>query len=55
MAAVIFEGSFVVGGMGFVMKPSEDLPLSFNLGVQGYTGRREASPEAAISCMCFNE
>ena len=26
---------------GLTLKPSKDLPLSFDLGVQGYVGKRE--------------
>ncbi len=30
-----------MGELGLVMKPSEDLPLSINLGVQGYAGQKQ--------------
>ena len=29
------------GELGLSLKPSPDLPLSFDLGVSGYTGKRE--------------
>jgi outer membrane autotransporter protein len=35
------KGSTGVGELGFTLKPSPTLPLSFDLGVQGYTGKRE--------------
>jgi outer membrane autotransporter protein len=35
------RGGTGVGEIGFNFKPSPDLPLSFDLGVQGYTGKRE--------------
>jgi hypothetical protein len=30
-----------MGELGLSLKPSQNLPLSFDLGVQGYTGNRE--------------
>ena len=30
-----------MGEMGAVLKPSKDLPLSINLGVQGYVGQKQ--------------
>jgi hypothetical protein len=30
-----------MGELGLTLKPSPTRPLSFDLGVQGYTGRRE--------------
>jgi hypothetical protein len=30
-----------MGELGLSLKPSQSLPLSFDLGVQGYTGKRE--------------
>ncbi len=41
VAAPSFEGSSGMGELGLVMKPSEDLPLSINLGVQGYLGQKQ--------------
>jgi autotransporter-associated beta strand protein len=35
------EGDTGMGEFGFSLKPSQTLPLSFDLGVQGYTGMRE--------------
>ena len=35
------EGSTGIGEIGLTLKPSKDLPLSFDLGVQGYVGKRE--------------
>ncbi|MDR2488179.1 MAG: hypothetical protein LBD42_01555 [Desulfovibrio sp.] len=29
------------GELGFTVKPSQTLPLSFDLGVHGYVGKRE--------------
>jgi len=34
-------GSTGVGELGLTLKPSKTLPLSFDLGVQGYVGKRE--------------
>ena len=34
-------GSTGIGELGLNLKPSKDLPLSFDLGVQGYLGKRE--------------
>ena len=41
VAAPSFEGSSGMGELGLVMKPSETMPLSFNLGVQGYVGQKQ--------------
>jgi hypothetical protein len=30
-----------MGELGFTLKPSATLPLFFDLGVQGYAGKRE--------------
>jgi len=35
------RGDTGIGELGFTLKPSQTLPLSFDLGVQGYTGKRE--------------
>ena len=35
------EGGTGVGELGITLTPSQDLPLSFDLGVQGYVGTRE--------------
>ncbi|MDR0827097.1 MAG: hypothetical protein LBN33_04340 [Desulfovibrio sp.] len=35
------KGGTGIGELGFSFKPSQKLPLSFDLGVQGYTGKRE--------------
>jgi hypothetical protein len=35
------RGSTGIGELGLTLKPSKNLPLSFDLGVQGYTGKRE--------------
>jgi outer membrane autotransporter protein len=35
------RGDTGIGELGVVLKPSKDLPLSFDLGVQGYVGKRE--------------
>ena len=35
------KGSTGIGELGFTLKPSATLPLSFDLGVQGYVGKRE--------------
>ena len=41
VAAPSFEGSSGMGELGLMMKPSEDMPLSVNLGVQGYVGQKQ--------------
>ncbi|MDO4840592.1 MAG: autotransporter outer membrane beta-barrel domain-containing protein, partial [Desulfovibrionaceae bacterium] len=41
VAAPSFEGSSGMGELGLMMKPSDDLPLSINLGVQGYVGQKQ--------------
>ena len=35
------QGDTGMGEIGLSLKPSKDLPLSFDLGVQGYVGKRE--------------
>ncbi|MDO4840366.1 MAG: autotransporter outer membrane beta-barrel domain-containing protein, partial [Desulfovibrionaceae bacterium] len=40
LASPSFEGDTGIGELGITMTPSETLPLSFNLGVQGYTGQK---------------
>lgn len=35
------KGGTGIGELGFTLKPSSDSPVSFDLGVQGYTGLRE--------------
>jgi outer membrane autotransporter protein len=35
------DGGTGVGELGLTLTPSKTLPLSFDLGVQGYTGKRE--------------
>lgn len=35
------KGDTGIGELGFNLKPSQTLPLSFDLGIQGYTGMRE--------------
>ncbi|GHV50968.1 hypothetical protein FACS1894168_2770 [Deltaproteobacteria bacterium] len=35
-------GSTGIGELGLSLKPSQTLPLSFDLGVQGYVGKRES-------------
>ncbi|MDL2268049.1 autotransporter-associated beta strand repeat-containing protein, partial [Desulfovibrio sp. OttesenSCG-928-G15] len=35
------KGSTGIGELGLTVKPSQNLPLTFDLGVQGYTGKRE--------------
>ncbi len=41
VAAPSIEGSSGMGELGLMMKPSEDVPLSINLGVQGYVGQKQ--------------
>ena len=36
-----FEGSSGMGELGIAMKPTDALPLSFSLGVQGYVGQKQ--------------
>ncbi len=52
VAAPSFEGSSGMGELGIAMKPTEALPLSFNLGVQGYVGRKQG---IAGSCSMMYE
>ncbi len=40
VAAPSFEGDTGIGELGLAMTPSESLPLSINLGVQGYVGKK---------------
>ena len=40
LASPSFEGDTGIGELGITMTPSETLPLSFNLGVQGYVGQK---------------
>ena len=35
------KGGTGIGELGLTLKPSKTLPLSFDLGVQGYAGKRE--------------
>jgi outer membrane autotransporter protein len=35
------QGDSGIGELGLSLKPSQTLPLSFDLGVQGYVGKRE--------------
>jgi hypothetical protein len=35
------RGDTGIGEIGFTLKPSATIPLSFDLGLQGYTGVRE--------------
>jgi hypothetical protein len=32
-----------IGELGMTLKPSKKLPLSFDVGVQGYVGKREGA------------
>ena len=41
MQAPSMRGDTGIGELGLLLKPSQTLPLSFDLGVQGYTGKRE--------------
>ncbi|MDO4840854.1 MAG: autotransporter outer membrane beta-barrel domain-containing protein [Desulfovibrionaceae bacterium] len=41
VAAPSFKGSSGMGELGLMMKPTEELPLSINLGVQGYVGQKQ--------------
>jgi outer membrane autotransporter protein len=41
IAAPSLRGDTGIGELGLTLKPSKDLPLSFDLGVQGYAGKRE--------------
>jgi outer membrane autotransporter protein len=41
LPAPSLRGNTGIGELGFTLKPSLNLPLSFDLGVQGYTGKRE--------------
>jgi len=34
-------GGTGIGELGLTLKPGKNLPLSFDLGVQGYVGKRE--------------
>ena len=41
VAAPSLEGSSGMGELGIIMKPAETLPLSINLGVQGFVGQKQ--------------
>jgi hypothetical protein len=41
LASPSLKGDTGMGEFGLTLKPSSTLPLSFDLGVQGYTGKRE--------------
>ncbi|MDL2317215.1 autotransporter domain-containing protein, partial [Desulfovibrio sp. OttesenSCG-928-A18] len=41
ISAPDLEGDTGIGEIGFSLKPTMDLPLTFDLGVQGYVGQRE--------------
>ena len=41
IAAPSLRGGTGIGELGLTLKPSKTLPLSFDLGVQGYVGKRE--------------
>ena len=41
VAAPSFEGSSGIGELGIMMRPSDDVPLSTNHGVQGYVGKKQ--------------
>ena len=41
VAAPSLEGSSGMGELGIIMKPAESLPLSINLGVQGFVGQKQ--------------
>ncbi len=41
VAAPSFEGSSGMGELGLVMRPTVSVPLSLNLGVQGYVGQKQ--------------
>ena len=41
VAAPSFEGSSGIGELGIMMRPSDEVPLSINLGVQGYVGKKQ--------------
>ncbi|MDO4839948.1 MAG: autotransporter domain-containing protein, partial [Desulfovibrionaceae bacterium] len=40
VSAPSFRGGSGMGELGLMMKPTESLPLSINLGVQGYVGQK---------------
>ena len=52
VAAPSFEGSSGMGELGLKMKPSEEVPLSINLGVQGYVGQKQG---VSGNCMVMYE
>ena len=41
IASPSLEGDTGIGELGIKMTPSESLPLSVNLGVQGYVGQKQ--------------
>ncbi len=41
VAAPSFEGSSGMGELGIAMLPTDTLPLTFSLGVQGYVGKKQ--------------
>ena len=52
VAAPSFEGDTGIGELGITMTPSESLPLSINLGVQGYVGQKRG---VSGNCMLMYE
>ena len=40
-AGASLRGDTGIGELGLAFTPSQTLPLSFDLGVQGYVGKRE--------------
>jgi outer membrane autotransporter protein len=43
IGAPSLKGNTGVGELGLTLKPSEDSPLSFDVGAQGYAGKREGA------------
>jgi hypothetical protein len=41
IAAPSLHGSTGVGEVGLLLVPSQSIPLSFDLGIHGYLGKRE--------------
>ena len=47
------RGGTGIGELGLTLKPSKTLPLSFDLGVQGYVGKREGVTGSLQVCFEF--
>lgn len=46
--ATFFEGDADIGELGLIMMQSESLPLSIDMGVQGYVGQKQGISDSCI-------